>query len=183
MAKRGKEFRRGRAGAREALSSLGAPPGPIPVGPDRAPVWPPGYVGSITHCPGLVAPVAAPTAEIPARGLDAEPARALPADTHRLLLHSSERHIDTDAVLKTVVFSAKEAIHTALFPLSGVWMDFLDVVVHLDAERGRFTVTAAPDATKSAPRLIELRGRFAVTEGFVLTVGYLDAIPASPSRR
>ena len=171
--KRAREFRRGRACAREALASLGLPPVALPVGPDRAPVWPPGYIGSITHCSGLVAAVAARTGEAPALGVDAEIARALPGDTRSRLLHPSERRIDADPVLETVVFSAKEAIHKALFPLSGVRMDFLDVVVRLDHERGRFAVAAAPDAASSAPRLSELQGRFAVVGGFVLTLTYL----------
>lgn len=183
VAKRVREFRRGRACAREALAHLGAPTRPIPVGPARAPLWPSGYVGSITHCPGLVAAVAASTAETPALGFDAEPARPLPAETRRLLLHPSERYIGADALLETVVFCSKEAIHKALFPLTEVRMDFLDVVIHVDVEQGQFTATPAPDAAVSAPGLTELRGRFAVTEEFILAVGYLNEPPAPSSPR
>ena len=64
--KRRAEFTRGRACAREALSELGVPPQPIPVGTHRQPVWPLGVVGSITHCKGLVVAVAAMMSELPA---------------------------------------------------------------------------------------------------------------------
>ena len=175
VSKRVIEFRRGRACARGALADLGVPPRAIPVGPDRAPIWPAGYVGSITHCAGLVAAVAAPIADVSALGFDAEPAKALPTETQPLLLHPTERRTGEDEVLETVVFSAKEAIHKALFPHTEVWMDFLDVVVELDTERGHFAAVPAPGGVASAHGLTDLKGRFAVTEGFVLAVGYLDA--------
>ena len=174
MPKRRTEFRRGRACAREALKGLGIPPGPIPVGEGRAPVWPHGTIGSITHCRGLIAAAVARTREICALGIDAEPAGALPGETRRLILHPSEHYDNEDRVLETVVFSAKEAIHKTLFPVSGISMDFLNVVVRLDPAQGRFTAAAASDAGVVAPQLAQLRGRLAVAEDVILTVGSLD---------
>src|SRR5580692_9704966 len=42
-------FRAGRACARGALKELGSRNVAIPIGPSGAPIWPPGFVGSITH--------------------------------------------------------------------------------------------------------------------------------------
>ncbi|WP_352542194.1 hypothetical protein [Mesorhizobium sp. M0018] len=53
---RGAEFLAGRAMADAALQALGQLTTEIPIGPDRAPVWPKGSVGSITHARGI-APV------------------------------------------------------------------------------------------------------------------------------
>ena len=47
--KRRTEFRTGRAYARAALAALGCAPAPIPVGESRQPLWPNGFLGSISH--------------------------------------------------------------------------------------------------------------------------------------
>ena len=169
------EFSRGRACAREALAELGLPPQPIPVGSHRQPVWPRGVVGSITHCEGLVVAVAAMASELTAVGLDVELADPLPSATHPLILHASEMFTDTDRpLLETVVFSAKESIHKTLFPQSGIWLDFLDVELQIDPEEGIFHPQPAAEARSMDPRLGDLRGRFSVGAGFVITVGSLD---------
>lgn len=168
------EFSRGRACAREALSELGLPPQPIPVGAHRQPVWPLGVVGSITHCKGLVVAVAAMTSELPAIGLDAELARPLPPSIRPLILHPSEMFADgDDPLLETVVFSAKESIHKTLFPHSGIWLDFLDVELQLDPKHGIFHPRPAAGAQATNPRLGDIRGRFSVGAGFVITTGSL----------
>ena len=163
--KRRDEFGRGRAAARKALSRLGVPPCPILVGPHREPLWPSGIVGSITHCDGLAAAVAAPAHLLAGLGIDAEPEKGLPPDIRSLVL--SEEEFRTDPVEEMSVFCAKESIHKAVFPLSGVWMDFLDVVVHMDRD-GRFT--AAPAAGRGPlPREVTLlHGRTTRTCGFIL---------------
>lgn len=48
-AKRVCEFASGRAYAKRALAMLGLHNVDLPIGPNRAPVWPSGVVGSITH--------------------------------------------------------------------------------------------------------------------------------------
>ena len=50
--KRRREFATGRACARRALDDLGIAPSAILPGERGAPQWPPGIVGSITHCAG-----------------------------------------------------------------------------------------------------------------------------------
>ena len=46
---RRREFAAGRRCARRALRAVGCPPAPLPIGPLGAPIWPPGFSGSITH--------------------------------------------------------------------------------------------------------------------------------------
>ena len=55
--RRRREFATARACARAALAKLGVPAAPIVPGSRGAPQWPPGVVGSITHCriPGWTA--------------------------------------------------------------------------------------------------------------------------------
>jgi 4'-phosphopantetheinyl transferase EntD len=81
VAKRRQEFATGRRCAREALAKLGVPGSlgtPILSGPNREPVWPPGIVGSITHCEGYRAAAVAREQDLVSVGIDAEPHGPLP---------------------------------------------------------------------------------------------------------
>ena len=71
------EFALGRALARNALKDIGhlhpTTPVAIPVGGDRAPNWPTGIIGSISHCQDIcVAVVARRAASVRAIGVDIE---------------------------------------------------------------------------------------------------------------
>ncbi|HVT68722.1 MAG TPA: 4'-phosphopantetheinyl transferase, partial [Trebonia sp.] len=76
--KRRREFTTARQCARRALAALGVPPQPIMTGERGAPRWPPGIVGSITHCAGYRAAVAARDGDLVTIGIDAEPHLVLP---------------------------------------------------------------------------------------------------------
>ena len=77
--KRRMEFATARACARAALAKLGVPAVPIVPGLRGAPQWPPGVVGSITHCAGYRASAVARDRDVITIGLDAEPHDELPA--------------------------------------------------------------------------------------------------------
>src|SRR5260370_38373827 len=76
--KRRREFAAVRACARRALTSAGFEPGPVPRGSSGAPVWPPGVVGSMTHCDGYRACAIGRADAYAAIGIDAEPHELLP---------------------------------------------------------------------------------------------------------
>ena len=174
---RREEFARGRACARAALAAAGWTGGfvEIPVGPSREPLWPEGFVGSITHCEGLVAAVVA--RGLGGIGLDAEPAtRPLPADVRDQVLTPSELERTAHAMGpegETLHFCAKEAIHKAIFPRSGVWLDFLDVELRWDPGGSAFRASASPGAVTSTPEVAEIRGAWARADGFWIVVAYL----------
>lgn len=169
--KRALEFARGRACARAALASLGVAPGPLPTGRSRAPIWPSGIVGSITHCVGFIAAIAAPNRSVRALGVDAEPAGVLPPETRRMILHPGEATM-LEGSHEKVVFCAKESVFKALHPLTGIWFGFQDVVVDLDAPAGRFSLRAAPGA-KDVPMVDAVQGRYTLDAGFVVALSFL----------
>jgi 4'-phosphopantetheinyl transferase EntD len=78
--KRRREFRTVRHCARRALRELGLPPAAVLPGEHREPVWPPGVVGSLTHCTGYRAAAVAHQREVLTVGIDAEPHQPLPPD-------------------------------------------------------------------------------------------------------
>ena len=145
--KRQAEFAAGRRAARRALAALGQPDTAIPSRADRAPEWPEGVVGAITHDAGLAAAMLAEATSCGGVGLDI--AEATPFPTHlrdRILITDSERALDD--LEARAVFSAKEALYKALYPSVQAFFGFdaAEVVPDLGAERfsARLTLPLGP---------------------------------------
>lgn len=177
------EFARGRACARAAISALGLGRPAIPVGDARAPVWPEGVTGSITHCRGLVAAAVGRVPGIRSLGLDAEPRGALDADVaHRIAAADELARAAAGTGLPPddaprLVFSAKEVVHKCIHPLSGVVLDFLDVAIVFDGGAGAFAVEARSERARALAPLMMLRGRYRVDEAHVVTAGWVPGAP------
>ncbi len=136
--KRRREFATVRACARQAMEKLGVPGRPILPGERGAPRWPDGLIGSMTHCDGYCAAALARAGELVSLGIDAEPhdrlpdgvldAISLPAERARLRgLARSHPSVHWDRLL----FSAKESVYKAWFPLTGRWLDFHEADIEL----------------------------------------------------
>ena len=89
--KRRREFTTVRHCARLAMAELGLPPVPIVPGERRAPNWPDGVVGSMTHCAGYRAAAVARRTEVLSLGIDAEPHGPLPDGVERAVTLPEER--------------------------------------------------------------------------------------------
>src|SRR3954464_5056026 len=111
VAARVAEFAAGRVAARRALKSLGVSSVALRVGARRMPEWPPGVVGSITHCAGLAAATVGRAQEWWALGIDAGPAGALEPDVRDVVTTPVERAALGDPLDATIVFCAKEAFY------------------------------------------------------------------------
>lgn len=124
-AKRQTEFLAGRLCARQALQRLTGTPAVPAVGADRAPCWPAGVVGSISHGDGWAAALVGPQSAWRGLGIDIErlmsAARAqrlqtsilTPAELARLAQYPQEQQ----AWLLSLSFSLKESLFKALYPL------------------------------------------------------------------
>jgi 4'-phosphopantetheinyl transferase EntD len=172
--KRRHEFTAGRACARQALAGLGLPPAPIPTGERGAPRWPAGIVGAITHCAGYRAAAVARAAEVTVVGIDAEPHDPLPegvldqiARPEELALLPVLRASAPKVCWDRLLFSAKESVYKAWFPVARRWLGFEDAVVTPDADAGIFTARLLVPAPP--PLEGTLHGRWMVRDGLVLT--------------
>jgi 4'-phosphopantetheinyl transferase EntD len=178
--KRRREFTTGRHCARIALGRLGVTPGPILTGERGAPRWPPGIVGSITHCDGYRAAAAARVGDVTALGLDAEPNApvpggvldkiSLPAERARLAVLAPAGRTPWPVAFDRLLFSAKESVYKAWFPLTGRWLGFEDADVTIDPN-GTFTARLL---TAAQPPAI-FAGRWLATDRLVVTA---IAVPA-----
>ena len=121
--------------ARTALRRLGLADAAVPAGPDRAPVWPPGIVGSMTHVDGYRAAAVGRGETWAGMGIDAEVRAPLPPDVVSLVMSDDERAAlaRTDPALcpDRVLFSAKESVYKVWYPVTRSWLGFEDVDVRL----------------------------------------------------
>ncbi|MEO8114922.1 MAG: 4'-phosphopantetheinyl transferase superfamily protein [Phenylobacterium sp.] len=177
VVRRRREFAAGRACARAAPSGLGLIAGPIAVGADRGPVWPHGYLGSITHCDGFCCAIAARSSAVRGLGIDVEGADPFEPEMARLICRPDELARfaavpgPTGSSWPKLAFSAKEAFYKCYRPLAATVLDFLDVSVWFSpgqtASEGRFRIALeAPgkplDGLQSA-----FRGRWRIEAGRV----------------
>ncbi|MDQ0994080.1 4'-phosphopantetheinyl transferase [Streptomyces sp. V3I7] len=143
VAKRRREFAGVRACARRAMEKLGVPPQPVLPGDKGAPRWPSGLVGSMTHTDGYCAAALAHATDLAALGIDAEADAPLPDDVGSLVLLPGERErlrelagARPEVHWDRILFSAKESVYKAWFPLTGKWLDFEEADIELHADPG-----------------------------------------------
>jgi len=135
-------FLAGRHAAAQALHCYGQCWTGIPRGPDGAPCWPPGWVGSISHSAGVALCALAPARHCEGVGIDIE-RRIVPEALDDLLplllapaevLPSGRDGLDR-CLGATLLFCAKEALFKALYPQVRRYFDFTDArVVGLDSD-------------------------------------------------
>jgi 4'-phosphopantetheinyl transferase EntD len=173
--RRRREFAAGRACARLGLSRLGFPPAPLLSGSDRAPLWPEGAVGSITHCPGYAAAAVARAAEMRGLGIDAEVNQPLPEGVAELVCTPAERTWAAAAPAgminwPTLIFSAKESVYKAWQPLTGDWLGYLDAELMIDSDAGAFEARLMVDRPPVLGSAFGgFRGRFAASRAHLFT--------------
>lgn len=170
--KRRREFTTVRRCARLALARLGVPPAPLLPGERGAPGWPDGVVGSMTHCAGYRAAAVASSARMLAVGIDAEPAEPLPEGVLGQVACDEERTLLAQYAARSpeipwdrLLFSAKETVYKAWFPLTRRWLGFEEAILSFDTEAGTFEARILPD-----DRPVDaFTGRWTVAEGITLT--------------
>jgi len=172
------EFITARRCAREALKRLGHAPVPILSGDRRAPQWPDGIIGSITHCSAYRAAAVVSTASVAAIGIDAEPHGPLPKGVEEYVTLAQER--DMLAELRAshpglhwdkILFSAKESVYKAWFPLTERWLDFKDARLTIAPDAASFRASLrvpGPRVDRGEP-LTAMEGRFMTEGGLLLT--------------
>lgn len=183
VAKRQAEYQAGRACAFAALRRLtgqGAMPG---RDDDRAPCWPTGVVGSITHGHGLAAAIVGAAHHWQGLGLDLEALPALErADrlAGEVLTPGEYRHYRQrpDAErrhLLGLTFSLKESLFKALFPQVRRRFHFQDAELLADTGPGPQRLRLRSDLSLDWPAGREVEGHHALFDGLLIS---LVAIPA-----
>ncbi|MBP8172241.1 MAG: 4'-phosphopantetheinyl transferase superfamily protein [Pseudomonas sp.] len=180
--KRQAEYLAGRLCARQALLQLTGTAAVPAVGADRAPCWPAGVVGSITHGSAWAAAVVAHACDYQGLGLDVETwlsheraerlaAQLLtPAELQRLAQLPERQH----AAQISLSFSLKESLFKALYPLVQQRFYFQDAEL-LSAAQGRAELQLLRDLGPEWPAGSRCQGQFVDLGTQVLSLVSIDA--------
>lgn len=153
------EFATGRVCARAALESFGCAPEAIGVGGSREPLWPDGFVGSISHSHGLCVVMVHRQEALETIGTDLSSTEPLDdslrefvcTENELLALETARSPVDPHKL----AFATKEALFKAAFPLVGRYIDFLEVSVDVDLRRGSWVSTTVASDLEAVSRIIE----------------------------
>jgi len=175
---RQREFQAGRLAARLAQTALNLAPRPVLMAADRAPVWPAGLCGSISHTGDTCIAVVCDDPAIAALGLDVELNAPLPDEVLDTVLSGEEQawinRQTNPGPLARLIFSAKECAYKAQYPLSGQLFGFDTIATTTDLAQGvfeaRFTRAIPPFACGG-----RLGGRLSFTDQLIITA---IAVPA-----
>jgi 4'-phosphopantetheinyl transferase EntD len=132
----------------------------------------------MTHCDGFRAAAVARRSHLVSLGIDAEPHAELPdgvresvtvgaelAMLERLIRERPEVHWDR------LLFSAKESVYKAWYPMTKRWLDFTEAELDLDVRAGRFTarlLVPGPELPGYGT-VTGFAGRWLVRDGLVMT--------------
>ncbi|GAA3292773.1 hypothetical protein GCM10020295_12940 [Streptomyces cinereospinus] len=136
----------------------------------------------MTHCEGYGAAALVRATDLASLGIDAEPhaplpagvleAVALPGEQDRLRRLTARR---PDVHWERLLFSAKESVYKAWFPLTRKWLDFAEADIEIEAgpdgaPHGRFRAgLLVPGPVVGGRRLGSFDGRWTVQRGLVAT--------------
>lgn len=167
------EFHAGRAAARAAMVALGLPPRPVPMGPDRAPLWPEGATGSISHSATACVAVVGDAQRWGGIGVDLEEATALDDTLVAEICTTAEiawldRQPEAErGLMAKLIFSAKEAAYKAQYPLTRQVFGFDALEVEIDRAATTFLARfVQPQGAIVAGKT--LAGNFAHAAGLIV---------------
>ncbi|MBN9886025.1 4'-phosphopantetheinyl transferase family protein [Salipiger abyssi] len=148
------EFTGGRVAARRAMAQLGLTPGPVAMDPDRAPRWPEGLVGSITHAAGFCFALVSHISDWRAIGADLERDAALPDEIVAEVATPQELASLAPLPARKAaarIFSAKEAAYKAQYPLTRCLFGFDAMQADLPAGEMRMIRDTGPGMGAALP--------------------------------
>ena len=166
-------FAAGRRAARAAMQGLGLTQVAVPMAADRAPIWPAGLVGSISHSESHC--VAVVSGGFGGLGIDLEPASELPADLWDTILCADEPV--TSGLMAKAAFCAKEAAYKAQFAVSGTLFGFDTLRMALAGNR--FSATFRRDVAPFVQGY-QINGHLIFAEGQIAALCWLPQVLKIP---
>ncbi|MBT8491919.1 MAG: 4'-phosphopantetheinyl transferase superfamily protein [Deltaproteobacteria bacterium] len=162
-------FAAGRRCARAAMAVLGGDPEPV-LASERRPLWPDGWVGSISHTHDYAVAAVARSQHAQALGIDVERRRPISEAVAERITTPAELAALPSAGADgwiTVLFSAKEAFYKLQHPLTGTFLGFRDVRVEVEPGGHLQLILLEDVGALSSQRVFA--GRFHRADAHVLT--------------
>ena len=177
--RRRREFSVGRHLARQLLGELGESPHPLLSGSGREPLWPTGIVGSISHTSSGCLVVVGRDSAFRSIGVDIETPDFLEADLWPEICTESELSLIEGQLLLPAglcakhLFCAKEAVYKFQYPVTGAFLEFHDVELLIDLERGSFAARSRCDKVRDV--IDAAIGKFALVEGHIVALVFASS--------
>jgi 4'-phosphopantetheinyl transferase EntD len=177
VSRRKAEYLAGRVMAMKALDLLGSNESQVYIGKHRAPVWPSGYLGSITHTSKKAIAVVARKISYKYIGIDCEEIfdKDVVDEVKSIIVNPAEVALlsSLDASLTellTLVFSAKESFFKAFYPYVLDYFDFDAVeIIGISLEKQTFTLMIFKDLTPDIQKGMQFDGIFSFNGSVFLT--------------
>lgn len=171
---RREQFLMGRAASHKALKTIKRD-GPLLRGVHGEPCWPDGIVGSLSHTDKIAVAAVASKDHFYALGIDLEDTdRVLKADiAARITLpeeHSWIKEVSNEEILRTyLLFSAKECVYKAFFPLSFKHIGFRDALLRWMPNENAFEVTMLNDINEKIPKDFKCKIKCDIQKNIILS--------------
>jgi enterobactin synthetase component D len=171
------QFETGRYCAAEILSDLGCQLGTVNKSSDGSPIWPNGFVGSITHADNLVGVAIASAKSVRSIGIDLESVLpdSIAKEIEPVCLLSSEvalcaaMNFDR-TIFNTICFSAKEAFFKCVYPLVDIFFDFHDAEIQrIDVAANRLSICLLRSLSVEFHRGMVFHGSYRQENQYILT--------------
>jgi 4'-phosphopantetheinyl transferase EntD len=187
VASRQREFAAGRAGARRLLGRLGLPDATIAASAERDPIWPPGFLGSISHTRDTCVVAVARRGAVRGLGVDIEADLPIEGELWPMICTGPEIRwlgslpFEARGRAVRVVFSAKEAIYKCIFPLLRRMIGFDEVSLDISIAARQFSAVPCGLTPGDLRRndgggrelLRGVEGRLAFSRGLIFSGAFL----------
>lgn len=168
--KRRAEFRAGRLYARRAMAALGQPGQDLLIGPNRAPLWPAGIVGTISHADTVCGAIVASASNVRNLGFDLDADAPLAERlVPRICTPGELAWLDgrpNRLALAKQVFGIKESLYKVYSPLTGSFLGFQEATIRLDEAGGTFEARVI---NPERPPLVA-NGRYGQADGHIFAI-------------
>jgi len=139
----------------------------------------------MTHCAGYRAAAVAEASRFAAIGIDAEPHTGLAPGVLEAVAVPVERDhvrrliwVDSNVHWDVLLFSAKESVYKACFPLFNLELGFHDVALEFTPATRSFSATVSDPGEGARPFRV-LTGRWSVARGLILTAVAVPQVDTS----
>lgn len=175
--KRRAEFFAGRLCANKAMNLLGVLNKQVAISPARAPLWPNGLTGSISHTDNYAIAIVGSVDNVSLIGVDMEMrhpevfidiADQFTSAQERFFLQKTEIPYDLTLL---ITFSAKESLYKALWPEVNYFFDFSAAeIINIDNRTKTFQLKLTESLTKKRPSGTVFSGKYDIIQETIITI-------------
>lgn len=172
--KRRAEYSAGRNCARRLLVAMHADPVALLSGDYRQPLWPAGFVGSISHADEICAVALARSTEIDSLGIDVEVFEELDDAVTDLVLTRAEQRATRyeQKWVRKLIFSIKESNYKCCYHRVRAFIDFQQCEVRLDMREQSFHSLISCTGQRGQQMQIRTEGRWMIEAGHIFTSAF-----------